>query len=154
MWSYGLRSSVQLSMHTTIQVHHTTSKEQAKNKRLKKFLMAIGENGANLKALMDDMDLRKVSKYMWNHQTFPQLFSSQHKKGTSPKTLCLISWCRFFLFQQRQNHLNRYLQLRDCHLRFILVRKFPQYLQNDVNTFRLAQRQSTFNFLMDIRTFQ
>ena len=71
LWSYGLRSSVQLSMHTTIQVHHTTiqvhhttSKEQAKNKRLKKFLMAIGENGANLKALMDDMDLRNRSSFV------------------------------------------------------------------------------------------
>ena len=50
--------------HTTIQVHHTTSKEQAKNKRLKKFLMAIGENGANLKALMDDMDLRNRSSFV------------------------------------------------------------------------------------------
>jgi len=62
--SYGLRSSIQLSMHTTIQVHHTTSKEQAKNKRLKKFLMAIGENGANLKTLMDDMDLRNRSSFV------------------------------------------------------------------------------------------
>lgn len=50
--------------HTTIQVHHSTSKEQAKNKRLKKFLTAIGKNGANLKALMDDMDLRNRSSFV------------------------------------------------------------------------------------------
>ena len=50
--------------HTTIQVHHTTSKEQAKNKRLKKFLIAIGENGANLKTLMDNMDLRNRSSFV------------------------------------------------------------------------------------------
>ncbi len=61
--SFGSRSNVQVH-HTTIQVHHTTSKEQAKNKRLKKFLMAIGENGANLKALMDDMNLRNRSSFV------------------------------------------------------------------------------------------
>ena len=62
--SFGSRSNVQLYNHTTIQVHHSTSKEQAKNKRLKKFLTAIGENGANLKALMDDMDLRNRSSFV------------------------------------------------------------------------------------------
>ena len=50
--------------HTTPQVHHTTSKEQAKNKRLKKFLLAIGENGANLKTLMDGMNLRNRSSFV------------------------------------------------------------------------------------------
>ncbi|MBP5771987.1 MAG: hypothetical protein J6W75_11670 [Bacteroidaceae bacterium] len=41
--------------------NHTTSKEQDNNKRLKNFLMAISENGANLKVLMDDMSpLEKV----------------------------------------------------------------------------------------------
>ena len=49
---------------TTPQVHHTTSKEQAKNKRLKKFLLAIGENGANLKTLMDGMNLRNRSSFV------------------------------------------------------------------------------------------
>jgi ATP-dependent DNA helicase RecG len=50
--------------HSTIQVHHTTSKEQAKNKRIKKFLMSIGENGANLKTLMDSMNLRNRSSFV------------------------------------------------------------------------------------------
>lgn len=50
--------------HTTIQVHHTTSKEQARNKRLKKFLLTIGANGANLKTLMDGMNLRNRSSFV------------------------------------------------------------------------------------------
>lgn len=50
--------------HTTIQVRHTTSKEQSKKKRLKKFLLAIGENGANLKSLMEDMNLRNRPSFV------------------------------------------------------------------------------------------
>ena len=65
VWVTFKRATIQPYNHTsspynpaTIQVHHTTSKVQAKNKRIKQFLLAIGENGANLKALMDSMKLR------------------------------------------------------------------------------------------------
>lgn len=64
VWVTFKRTTINAYNHTTTQVHHTTSKEQAKNKRLKKFLMAIGENGANLKALMDDMNLRNRSSFV------------------------------------------------------------------------------------------
>ena len=50
--------------HATKQVHHTTSKGMAKDKRQKKFLSVIGENGSNLKALMDSMNLRNRSSFM------------------------------------------------------------------------------------------
>lgn len=36
----------------------------AKDKRQKKFLSVIGENGSNLKALMDSMNLRNRSSFM------------------------------------------------------------------------------------------
>jgi ATP-dependent DNA helicase RecG len=62
--SYGSHFSEQPYNHTTTQVHHTTTKEQAKNKRLKKFLLAIGENGANLKSLMKGMNLRNIPSFV------------------------------------------------------------------------------------------
>ncbi len=71
VWVTFKRATIQPYNHTsspynpaTIQVHYTTSKEQAKNKRLKQFLMAIGENGANLKTLMDSMNLRNRSSFV------------------------------------------------------------------------------------------
>jgi ATP-dependent DNA helicase RecG len=71
VWVTFKRATIQPYNHTsspynpaTIQVHHTTSKVQAKNKRIKQFLLAIGENGANLKALMDSMNLRNRSSFV------------------------------------------------------------------------------------------
>ena len=79
VWVTFKRTTIQPYNHTTIQPynpstpqdhpstpqhHQTTSKELAKNKRLKKFLLAIGENGANLKELMDEMNLRNRSSFV------------------------------------------------------------------------------------------
>ena len=50
--------------HTTIQAHHTTSMHPSKAKRLKKFLSVVGEKGANLKTLMEEMDLRNRSSFV------------------------------------------------------------------------------------------
>ena len=64
VWVTFKRMTIQPYNHTTIQVHRTTLKAQAKNKRQKKFLSAIGENGTNLKTLMDDMNLRNRSSFV------------------------------------------------------------------------------------------
>ena len=50
--------------HTTTQVHHTTSMHPSKAKRLKKFLSVVGEKGANLKTLMEKMNLRNRSSFV------------------------------------------------------------------------------------------
>lgn len=47
-----------------MQVHHTTSMHPSKTKRLKKFLSVVGEKGANLKALMEEMNLRNRSSFV------------------------------------------------------------------------------------------
>ena len=50
--------------HTTIQAHHTTSIHPSKAIRLKKFLSVVGEKGANLKTLMEEMNLRNRSSFV------------------------------------------------------------------------------------------
>ncbi len=50
--------------HTTIQVRHTTSMRPSKVKRLRTFLSVVGENGANLKTLMEGMNLRNRSSFV------------------------------------------------------------------------------------------
>ena len=50
--------------HTTTQVHHTTSMHASKAKRLKKFLSVVGEKGANMKTLMEEMNLRNRSSFV------------------------------------------------------------------------------------------
>lgn len=50
--------------HTTTQVHHTTSMHISKAKRLKKFLSVVGEKGANMKTLMEEMNLRNRSSFV------------------------------------------------------------------------------------------
>lgn len=49
---------------TTMQVHHTTSMHPSKAKRMKKFLAVVGEKGANLKTLMEGMNLRNRSSFV------------------------------------------------------------------------------------------
>ena len=77
--SYGSRSNVQ---HTTIQplnptssplnptsspLNPTTSKDNIKAQKLKTFLSIIGENGANLKMLMEGMHLRDRKSFVNNY---------------------------------------------------------------------------------------
>lgn len=50
--------------YTTIQAHHTTSMHPSKAKRLKKFLSVVGEKGANMKTLMEEMNLRNRSSFV------------------------------------------------------------------------------------------
>ena len=50
--------------HTTIQVHHTTSINLSKAKRIKRFLSIVSEKGANLKILMEEMNLRNRSSFV------------------------------------------------------------------------------------------
>ena len=73
--SYGSRSNVQPYNHTTIQplnptsspLNPTTSKDNSKAQKLKTFLSIIGENGANLKMLMESMHLRDRKSFVNNY---------------------------------------------------------------------------------------
>jgi len=67
---------VQLYNRTTPQPHNpstpqplnpTTSKDNNKAQKLKKFLSIIGENGANLKMLMEGMHLRDRKSFVNNY---------------------------------------------------------------------------------------
>ena len=73
--SCGSHSNVQPYNHTTIQplnpstpqVHPSTSKDNNKAHKLKTFLSIIGENGANLKMLMESMHLRDRKSFVNNY---------------------------------------------------------------------------------------
>lgn len=52
---------------STPQVHPTTSKENSKAQKIKTFLSIIGENGANLKMLMEGMHLRDRKSFVNNY---------------------------------------------------------------------------------------
>ena len=66
---------VQTCNHTTPQPHNptsspinpTTSKGNSKAQKLKAFLSIIGENGANLKMLMEGMHLRDRKSFVNNY---------------------------------------------------------------------------------------
>ena len=66
--SYGSRSNVQPYNRTTPQpLNPTTSKDNNKAQKLKKFLSIIGENGANLKMMMEGMHLRDRKSFVNNY---------------------------------------------------------------------------------------
>lgn len=65
VWVTLKRSITQPNNHTTIQPYnYTTSKQQSKVKRVKKFLSIVGENGTNLKTLMGGMGLRNRANFV------------------------------------------------------------------------------------------
>ena len=65
--SYGLRSNVQPYKHTTPQPHNPTTSKDNRAQKLKTFFSIIGENGANLKMLMEGMHLRDRKSFVNNY---------------------------------------------------------------------------------------
>lgn len=64
VWVTFKRTAMQPNNHTSSPYNHTTSMHQSKAKRQKKFLSVVGENGANLKFLMDRMNLRNRASFV------------------------------------------------------------------------------------------
>ncbi|MCR5239071.1 MAG: hypothetical protein K6E15_02745, partial [Prevotella sp.] len=75
VWVTFKRATIQPYNHTTIQplnptsspLNPTTSKDNSKAQKLKTFLSIIGENGANLKMLMESMHLRDRKSFVNNY---------------------------------------------------------------------------------------
>ena len=68
VWVTFKRAIIQPYNHTTPQPHNpTTSKDNNRSQKLKTFLSSIGENGANLKLLMEGMHLRDRKSFVNNY---------------------------------------------------------------------------------------
>ena len=68
VWVTFKRATIQPYNPSTPQpLNPTTSKDNNKAQKLKKFLSIIGENGANLKMLMEGMHLRDRKSFVNNY---------------------------------------------------------------------------------------